>query len=73
MLDLDVANWGFTALWLSAVAVLYTAGFFWFYVRFTLAHGRARREGGAAVERYNASLRGFPNGFYAKMLGRRPL
>ncbi len=73
MLDLDVAAWGFGVLWLCSLAALYTAGFFWFYVRFTRALRRAHELGGQAIQRYNESLRGFPNGFYAKMLGRRPL
>ncbi len=73
MLDLDVASWPFGILFLDVLAVLYTAGFFWFVVRFSRARGRALREGGAAVAAYNASLKGFPNGFYAKMLGKRPL
>jgi hypothetical protein len=73
VLDLDVASWGFGILLLDALAVVYTACFFWFYVRFTRGHKQATERGGEAVRRYNASLRGFPNGFYAKMLGRRPL
>lgn len=73
MLDLDIASWGFGILFLDCLAVVYTAGFFWFYLRFRAAHKRAQAEGGEAVAAYNALLKGFPNGFYAKMLGRRPL
>ena len=73
MLDLEWRSWGFWIYLLDALAVVYTIGFFWFYVRFTRAHTAAVRSGGAAVPRYNTMLKGFPNGFYAKMLGRRPL
>ena len=73
MLDLDVASWGFGIVFLDCLAVVYTLAFFWFFVRFARGHKRAVRDGGEAVMAYNLALRGFPNGFFAKMLGRRPL
>lgn len=63
--------WWVVALYL--VGGLHLAFFFAFFVLFRRAEARARAEGGERVLRYNRMLRGFPNSFYAKMLGKRPL
>jgi hypothetical protein len=63
--------WWVLALYL--LGALHLAFFFAFFVLFRRAEARARAEGGALVLRYNRMLRGFPNSFYAKMLGKRPL
>lgn len=69
--DADYAAWGFTTWLLYVLAALYLAGFLGFYLRFESLERAAKREGGAAVLRYNAALRGFPNVVYAKMFGKR--
>ena len=63
--------WWVLGLYLAGA--LHLAFFFTFFVLFRRAEARARSEGGALVPRYNRMLRGFPNSFYAKMLGKRPL
>ncbi|MES2154069.1 MAG: hypothetical protein V4510_02950 [bacterium] len=73
MADLDPQSWSLFVRVLYAVGALYLAGFFAFFVTFQLALGRARSGDAAEVARYNRLLRGFPNAFYAKLLGRRPL
>lgn len=59
--------------WLYAFGGVYLVAFFVYFQRFRRAERHARSSGGAAVARYNRMLRGFPNSFYAKMLGKRPL
>ncbi len=73
MADLDPRTWSRFTLALYALGVVYLLGFFAFFTAFHLAEDKARGGDPAAVARYNRSLRGFPNAFYAKMLGRRPL
>ena len=69
----DPAGWSGLTWTLHAVGALYVLGFIVFYFRFRRGERRAVQEGGEAILRYNGSLRGFPNAFYAKMLGRRRL
>ncbi|MEA3203834.1 MAG: hypothetical protein QOI63_1514 [Thermoplasmata archaeon] len=65
------AQWSFWTVFLYCLGAVYLAGFFLFVARFGVAARRVRRGGPAAA--YNKALKGFPNGFYAKMLGKRPL
>jgi hypothetical protein len=65
------ASWGFWTTFLYCLGAVYLVGFFVFVVRFRLAERRVRAGGPAGL--YNKVLRGFPNAFYAKMLGKRPL
>jgi len=58
-------------VFLYCLGAVYLAGFLVFLVRFAVA-GRRVRDGGPR-EAYNKVLKGFPNGFYAKMMGKRPL
>ena len=61
-------------LWLLyGVGAVYFGAFAYHFALFARLEARARRDGGAAIARYNRSLRGFPNAFFAKMLGRLPL
>ena len=69
----DPSTWAPFTWVLYAVGALYVMGFFAFFVAFHRGESRARREGAEATARYNRLLRGFPNGFYAKMMGRKPL
>ncbi len=55
------------------LAVVFLGLMFLFTILFYVAEGRAKRGEPGAAERYNRLLRGFPKGFYAKMLGKRPL
>ena len=71
--DWDPATWGAWTRFAYAVAVLYLVLFFGYFAAFRVVEAEARRGNPAAIARYNRLLRGFPNAFYAKMLGRRPL
>ena len=63
--------WDYWTAFLYTLGGLYLVGFAVFLARFAAA-GRRVRRGGPKAE-YNRLLRGFPNAFYAKMLGKRPL
>ena len=64
---------GSPTVWvLYALGFLYVVGFVSFWFRFRAGEIAARGGDPEAVFRFNASLRGFPNKFYAKMLGKRP-
>ncbi|MEA3144376.1 MAG: hypothetical protein QOG31_1700 [Thermoplasmata archaeon] len=67
----DPATWSFWTVFLYCLGAVYLAGFVVFVARFAWAARRVRRGGPPAA--YNKALKGFPNGFYAKMLGKRPL
>jgi hypothetical protein len=71
--DWDPRAWGLWAQALYAIGVVYLLGFFLYFFLVHAAHKRALRGEPAAVSRYNRLLRGFPNAFYAKMCGKRPL
>ena len=55
------------------MAAWYTVQFFLHYVRFARLEREAGHGDEAAVERFNAALRGFPASGFAKMLGKRRL
>ncbi len=73
MADWDPATWSPLTRILYAIGVVYLAGFFVYFVRFRRAGRRAKQGDPADVARYNRMLRGFPNAFYAKLMGRRKL
>ncbi|HUR61343.1 MAG TPA: hypothetical protein VM286_03135 [Candidatus Thermoplasmatota archaeon] len=70
MLPFDPGHWTFWTTFLYCLGAVYLGGFFVYLVVFAMA-GRRLRAGGSAAA-YNKVLRGFPNGFYAKMMGKRP-
>jgi hypothetical protein len=61
------------AAFLYAVAAVYLVLFAFYFVMFPLRARDARQGRPDAVARYNRLRRGFPGGFYAKMMGRKPL
>lgn len=61
------------AWFLYAVAAVYLALFVAYFVLFPWYARQARRGRPKAVARYNRLRRGFPGGFYAKMMGRQRL
>jgi hypothetical protein len=67
----EPARWGLWTVFLYCLGAVYLAGFFVFVALFGAAARRVRRGGPPAA--YNRLLKGFPNAFYAKMLGKRPL
>jgi hypothetical protein len=69
--DTDYTTWAFSTWLLYALAAYYLAGFLVCFVRFETLERKAKTEGGAAVEKYNRALKGFPNLVYAKMFGKR--
>lgn len=73
MLWTDPRSWSLWVWCLHVLAALYVAGFLWFF--FILRHEEKMARAGdrLAVERYNLRLRGFPNAFFSKMLGKRAL
>lgn len=71
MFDTDYGQWSISTWALYVLAALYVVAFLAFWVRFEALERAAKREGGDAVLRYNAALRGFPNSIYAKMFGKR--
>ncbi len=73
MSEWDPQTWSRLAQALYGLGALYLLGFFIFFSRFLVAEKHARTGDAAAVRRYNRMLRGFPNSFYAKMLGKRRL
>jgi hypothetical protein len=70
-LSFEPRTWSFWTTFLYTLGSVYLLGFFVYLVRFTFAARRVRA--GGPVGPYNKLLRGFPNGFYAKMMGKRPL
>ena len=72
-MDADWRAWGPWVWALYVLGMLYAAGFLWYFFRFRRTERAARAGAAGAVVAFNRSLRGFPNAFYAKMLGRRPL
>lgn len=58
---------------LYTLGAVYLVLFVYFFFTLTWLRRQATRQGGPAVERYNRMLRGFPNGFYAKMMGHKRL
>lgn len=73
MLVPDVASWSAWVWVLHALGLLYVGGFVFHYVRFARLEARALAGDPAAVERFNAALKGFPANMYAKMCGKRSL
>lgn len=71
MLPFEPASWSFWTVFLYTLGAVYLLGFFTFLARFTWAARQVRQ--GGSIGAYNRVLRGFPNAFYAKMLGKRPL
>ena len=71
VLPFDPAQWSPWTTFLYCLGAVYLGGFALFLVRFEVAARRVRAGGSALA--YNKVLRGFPNAFYAKMLGKRPL
>ena len=71
MFDTDYTGWTFLTWCFYVLAVMYMAAFLVFYIRFEKLERAAKRQGGAAVARYNRALWGFPNAIYAKMFGKR--
>ena len=71
MFDTDPTGWTFVTWALYVLAGLYVLGFLAFWVLFNAWERKAKVEGGEAVLRYNALLRGFPNAVYAKQFGKR--
>lgn len=69
----DPAQWSPFAQAMYGVGALYLVLFFAFFALFHRAAARARSGEPADVQRYNRLLRGFPNAFYAKLLGKRRL
>ncbi len=70
---LDWRTWPPLVWGLYGLAALHLAGTVGFWFAFQRDERRARTGGPTEVARFNRSLRGFPNAFYAKMLGKRPL
>jgi hypothetical protein len=66
------ATWDWWTAWLYALAAYYVVGFVIFWVRLQRAEKAAKTGEQAAVERFNAMLRGFPNAVFAKQFGKRP-
>ena len=73
MTDWDPRSWSPMTKAFYALGAVYLFGFFAFFAAFRAAERKARRGDATAVARYNRLLRGFPNAFYAKLLGRRRL
>ncbi|HLF16269.1 MAG TPA: hypothetical protein VI796_02415 [Candidatus Thermoplasmatota archaeon] len=73
MADLDWLSWSPFVWGLYALGGLHLVGFFVSWFRFERGERRARIGDAEAVRRFNRSLRGFPGGYYSKMLGKRPL
>ena len=71
MFDTDYTGWTFVTWCFYVLAALYLVAFLLFYIRFESLERAAKTQGGAAVERYNRALWGFPNAIYAKMFGKR--
>ncbi len=61
------------ALFLYGVAAVYLLLFAAYFVLFPYFALQARQGRPGAVARYNRLRKGFPGGFYAKMMGRKPL
>ncbi|HET6399397.1 MAG TPA: hypothetical protein VFH47_07580 [Candidatus Thermoplasmatota archaeon] len=61
-------------LWLLyAVGLVYFGLFVAYFLHFRRLARDARSGDPAAVARHDRAIRGFPNGFFAKMLGLHPL
>lgn len=73
VVEWDPQAWSPFTRAIYAIGGLYLLGFFAFFAIFRAADKRARTGDPMAVARYNRLLRGFPNAFYAKLLGRRRL
>ena len=71
MFDTDYMGWTFLTWCFYVLAAMYVVAFLVFYIRFEILERAAKVQGGAAVERYNRALWGFPNAIYAKMFGKR--
>ncbi|HEX2066490.1 MAG TPA: hypothetical protein VHI93_06730 [Candidatus Thermoplasmatota archaeon] len=71
MLPFAPERWDPWTAFLYCLGAGYLAGFFVYLARFSLAARKVRR--GGPVAAYNRLLKGFPNAFYAKMMGKRPL
>lgn len=69
----DPAAWSPIVWFLYGFGALYLVGFFAYFFRFERAEKTAHASDPASVAHFNRILRGFPNSFYAKMLGKRRL
>lgn len=67
----EPAAWSYWTTFLYCLGAVYLGGFFVFLARFGVAARKVRA--GGSKQAYNQALKGFPNGFYAKMMGKRPL
>lgn len=73
MVSFEPSQWSAWIWFLYLFAAVYLLGFAWFFVRFEQEERRALAGDRRALERFNRLLSGFPNSFYAKMLGKRKL
>lgn len=73
MLHPDPSTWSWWIWTLHGLGALFLMGFVTYWFRFAGLQASAQRGHAADVRRYNRALRGFPNSFYAKMLGKVPL
>lgn len=71
MLAFDPSSWSPWIGFLHVLGVAYVLGFVIEFFRLRRLARAADRDA-AALERYNAAIRGFPHSFYAKMLGHGP-
>jgi hypothetical protein len=65
-------EWTITTWTFVLLGGFYLVGFVVFWFRFQAADRRAKSGEPGAAERFNATLRGFPNAMYAKMFGKKP-
>ncbi len=73
VVSFEPSTWSAWVWFLYAFAGAYLLGFVWFFVRFEQEERKAMAGDQAALDRFNRLLVGFPNAFYAKMLGKRRL
>lgn len=69
----DPAGWSASTWVWYGLGACYLLGLAIFLPRVGRARKAVRQGRPGAVERHDRLVRGFPNGFYAKMLGIRPL
>ncbi len=73
VVSFEPSQWSAWVWFLYAFASVYLVGFAWFFVRFEQEERKALAGDRQALVRFNRLLAGFPNSFYAKMLGKRAL
>jgi hypothetical protein len=73
MAEFDPSTWSLFVRGAYTLGAVYLVLFFFFFTLFHRAAARVKAGEAGAIARYNRLLRGFPNAFYAKLLGRRRL